>query len=43
MLVIGVRLPVPQYVRITKNILNANKHETIELHGFGEQGMAKLT
>jgi len=40
---IGYRLPVPQYVRIIKNVLNSARHEELELHGFGTQGMAKLT
>ena len=32
-----------QYVRIVKNILNENKHETLELMGYRDSGMAKLT
>ena len=32
-----------QYVRIVKNILNENKHETLELVGYRDSGMAKLT
>jgi hypothetical protein len=31
------------YVRIIKNALNVNKHETFELFGYEETGMAKLT
>ena len=36
-------MPVNQYIRITKNVLNANRHEEVELHSYGEVGMAKLT
>ena len=32
-----------QYVRIVKNILNENKHENLELLGYRDNGMAKLT
>jgi len=32
-----------QYVRIVKNVLNLDKHEEIELHGYGQGGMARLT
>ena len=32
-----------QYVRIVKSILNENKHETLELMGYRDTGMAKLT
>ena len=34
---------MPQYVRIVKNILNENKHENLELLGYRDNGMAKLT
>jgi len=40
---IGTRLPTNQYVRIVKNVLNLDKHEDLELHSKGQQGMAKLT
>lgn len=43
MITIGYRLPVPQYVRIIKNVLNSARHEELELHGYGTSGMAKLT
>ena len=43
MLTIGVRLATNQYVRIVKNVLNLNKHETLILQGFRPEGMAKLT
>lgn len=32
---IGTRLPMVQYVRIVKNVLNQDKHERLELHSFG--------
>ena len=32
-----------QYVRIVKNVLNENKHETVELIGYRDGAMAKLT
>ena len=32
-----------QYVRIVKNVLNLDKHDEIELHGYGQGGMARLT
>lgn len=42
MLTIGARLPTNQYVRIVKNVLNLDKHETLVLQGFRSEGMAKL-
>lgn len=42
-LTIGMRLHIVQYVRIIKNVLNLDKHEEIELHGYGQGGMARLT
>ena len=38
-----MRLATNQYVRIVKNVLNLNKHETLILQGFRPEGMAKLT
>ena len=38
-----MRLPTNQYVRIVKNVLNLDKHETLILQGFRPEGMAKLT
>ena len=36
-------MPVGQYIRIVKNVLNLNRHEEIELYSYGDIGMAKLT
>ena len=43
MITVGTRLRVSDYARIVKNVLNENRHETIELLGFEEQGLSKLT
>ena len=39
----GTRLKVSQYVRIIKEILNENKHETLELNAYRDGSMAMLT
>ena len=40
---IGTRLHIVQYVRIVKNVLNLDKHDELELHGYYQGGMARLT
>ena len=43
MLTIGTRLPVNAYVRLVKYVLNTDKHETLELWGYRDGSMARLT
>ena len=31
------------YLNLVKNLFNKNLHETIELHGYGDKGIVKLT
>ena len=31
------------YLNLIKNLFNKNLHEVIELHGFGDRGIVKLT
>mmetsp|Transcript_7360 Transcript_7360/g.10421 ORF Transcript_7360/g.10421 Transcript_7360/m.10421 type:complete len:164 (-) Transcript_7360:181-672(-) len=38
-----MRLHLVRYVHIVKSVLNLDKHEEIELHGYGQGGMARLT
>ena len=40
---IGMRLNMFHYVRIIKNVLNSDKHESLILQGFRQEGMARLT
>ena len=42
-LTIGTRLPVNAYVRLVKYVLNTDKHETLELWGYRDGSMARLT
>lgn len=32
-----------RYVAIVKNVFAQDRHEVLELHGFGDIGMSKLT
>ena len=40
---IGRRLQMTRYVAIVKNVFAQDRHEVLELHGFGDTGMSKLT
>ena len=42
-LTIGRRLQMTRYVAIVKNVFAQDRHEVLELHGFGDIGMSKLT
>ena len=42
-LTIGRRLQMTRYVAIVKNVFAQDRHDVLELHGFGDIGMSKLT